>query len=194
MKFSNIVMEGRYVRLEEVQPKFFSHIVKWRNSKDVNPYMVQPFVLTEELEQEWYNKYLREENHCMFVLIDKEKNLPFGTLGYFCNLQEHYCIGTHMLVGDANYRFSVYYLESFLLLTDFIHDNLDVNCVYCHTVEGNTLAQTFLKRSGMVQNPVPKFPEMANMGGKKMVEFVLTEENFARKKKYWLDILNKTGG
>lgn len=194
MKFSNIVIQGKYVRMEEIQPKFFPYIVSWRNDKTVNPYIVQPFVLTEELEQQWYDKYVKEEGHCMFVLIDKCKGIPFGTLGYIYNFDEHYCIGTHMLIGDENYKFSECYLEAYLLLTDFIIENYDLESVYSHTVEGNVTAQQFLKRIGMVKNPTPRFSEMVNMGGKKMVEFMLPADSFRRKKKYWLSVLDKIGG
>lgn len=42
----NIVLEGKYVRLEEFSPKYFEKVIKWRNNPENNKFLNQPFKLT----------------------------------------------------------------------------------------------------------------------------------------------------
>ena len=57
----NIVLEGKFVRLEEISPKYFSKVIEWRNNPENNKFLNQPFKLTMELQKKWYEeKYLNE--------------------------------------------------------------------------------------------------------------------------------------
>ena len=70
----NLVIEGKYVRLEEVCPKYFPKVIEWRNNPENNRFLNQPFKLTMELQQKWYEeKYLNDLTQGLFIIIDKEK-------------------------------------------------------------------------------------------------------------------------
>lgn len=47
----NIILEGKFVRLEEICPKYFAKVIEWRNNPENNRFLNQPFKLTMELEQ-----------------------------------------------------------------------------------------------------------------------------------------------
>ena len=49
----NLRLDGKYVYLEEVQPKYFPCIIEWRNNPDNNKFLNQPFKLTMELQTKW---------------------------------------------------------------------------------------------------------------------------------------------
>lgn len=74
---------GKLTILKEIEPEYFDFIIKWRNDEKLNKYINQPFKLTKELEMNWYAKhYLNDNTQMLYVMIDKEKNIPFGTIGY----------------------------------------------------------------------------------------------------------------
>ena len=64
-----IKLEGKLVTLEEIEPKFFPYVIKWRNDPKLNRYLNQPFVLTEELERKWYEeKYLPDDTQGFLIV------------------------------------------------------------------------------------------------------------------------------
>lgn len=98
--------EGKYVRLEEVRPKYFPFIVEWRNNPNNNKFLNQPFVLTLDLQRKWYEeKYLNDSTQGLFVMIDNKDNKLFGTIGWTdYDMDSKECIGGRLLIGEREYR------------------------------------------------------------------------------------------
>lgn len=188
------VMEGKYVRLEAISPKYFSQIVAWRNDERVRRYIVQPFLLTEELEKQWYDKYLTEKGHCMFIFISKSNDVPFGTLGYIhYDAAEKICIGTHHLVGLEEYRASKEYTEAALMFHNYLFEVLNVEKVYVHVVDENRKTVSLLKRIGFIDSDSLRFPEFLSMDGKKLSEYILTKQNYFAHRQVLLQLISGTG-
>lgn len=40
-----LILEGKYVRLEEIFPKYFGKVIEWRNNSGKNKFLNQPFIL-----------------------------------------------------------------------------------------------------------------------------------------------------
>lgn len=99
-------MEGQYVYLEEVQPKYFLYIVKWRNNLENNKFLNQPFKLTIELQTNWYEeKYLMDMTQGLFVMVYKQTYTPFGKIGWTdYNSDLNRSIGGRLLIGEQIYR------------------------------------------------------------------------------------------
>ena len=187
----NLFLEGKYVFLESVSPKHFPHIVGWRNSERVSRYVIQPFRLTEELEAKWYEKYRREKGHCMLVLTAKKQNVPFGTLGYIrYNAAQKICIGTHHLVGEEAYRGSKEYAEAALLFHDHLFQTLGVEKCYVHVIVENTKTVNLLKKIGFQDSSPARFPECLQMGGKTLLEYVLTAQSYAEHRHLLLQLVD----
>lgn len=51
-----IILEGKYVRLEEISPKYFEKVIEWRNNPELNKFLNQPFKLTLKLEKNGMKK------------------------------------------------------------------------------------------------------------------------------------------
>ena len=45
IKQRTVRLEGRYVILEEVQPKYFPYIIEWRNNPENNRFLNQRLIL-----------------------------------------------------------------------------------------------------------------------------------------------------
>ena len=79
----NRLIVGKKVILDELQPKYFEDIIKWRNDLELNRYLNQPYKLTMEMQIKWYEeKYLNDMTQGLFVMLDKINNVPFGTIGW----------------------------------------------------------------------------------------------------------------
>ena len=80
-KFLHI--EGKSVIIDEIKPEFFPHVILWRNDKNLNRYLNQPYELTLEKEKDWYeNIYLKDKTQGFVIMTDKENLTPFATMGW----------------------------------------------------------------------------------------------------------------
>ena len=78
-----LYLESASVIIEEIRPEFFQHVIKWRNDPALNQYLNQPYQLTMEAEQNWYeNIYLNDNSQGFVIISDKENITPFATFGW----------------------------------------------------------------------------------------------------------------
>ena len=146
----NLRLEGKYVYLEEVQPKYFSYIIDWRNTPENNRFLNQPFKLTIELQRKWYEEtYLKDDTQGLFVMVDKDTNTPFGTLGWtdYDKVNKR-CISGRVLVNGMKYRVKKEFLEATLLYNDYLYRQLKVYNVYAHIVKENYASISWSKNWG----------------------------------------------
>ena len=150
----NTILEGKYVRLEEVTPKHFENIIKWRNDPELNKFLNQPYKLTLELQEKWYSeKYLNDFTQGLFVIIDKSTNIPFGTLGWTEHDKNNkICVSGRVLVYGMEYRVKKEFLEATLLYNNYLYDTLGVETVYAHIVRENETSKSWSKNWGFKLN------------------------------------------
>lgn len=145
-------LTGISVILDEIQPKYFPYVIQWRNDKELNRYLNQPYVLTMENQTRWYEeKYLKDDTQGFMVMVDKKTGLPFATLGWTdMNLSKRECIMGRLLLGDSSFNNSPSFLEAFFLLGDYLYNLTDT--VFIHVGVENKKALRLNKRFGFVPN------------------------------------------
>lgn len=188
----NLRFEGKYVYLEEVQPKYFPYIIEWRNNPENNRFLNQPFKLTMDLQTKWYEeKYLNDFSQGLFVMVDKANNVPFGTLGWTDYDQgEKVCIMGRALVGNHDYRGSKELLEGYLLLQDYIHKELKINISYIHVVNENKKVISLNKRWGYKAHLEDiKYPNELFVNGMNQTEYIRTLEEYNKAREKIISIL-----
>lgn len=184
---NKLVLEGDFTILEEICPKYFPDVIEWRNNKENNRFLNQPFELTMELEEKWYNTvYLPDSTQGFLIMLDKAKRIPFGTLGWtHYSKEKHICIGERFLVGNREYRGSVQMLEGCLMMSDYLYTKQDVKTMYCHIADDNKHVISFNKKMGfVVNNGDVVFPDNLLVNGLKQKEYVrdINQYNKAREK------------
>ena len=192
---SKIRLEGKKVYLEEVCPMYFPHIIEWRNDPKNNQYLNQPYTLTLNLQKKWfYEKYVNDNTQGLLVMIDKDNNIPFGTIGWtnYDEIQK-VCIGGRLLVGNTLYRGSIKWKEATLIYNTFIYNNLGVHTMYSHIVNDNIASIKWHKKWGFVENKsMVLFPEELVVNGMAQTEYYRTYdmyfENVIRTNKFGVDI------
>lgn len=172
-------LEGKSVILEEIQPKYFPYVVKWRNDKNLNRFLNQSFELTLELEKKWYEEvYLNDDTQSMTILIDKANGTPFGTFGHTdLDLKKRRCIGGRMLIGDERYNKHPAFFESLFLGSDETYKIVDV--IYIHVVKNNRKALRLNKMMGYLPNEGQiQYPHELFRNGMEQVEWYRTKEMY----------------
>ncbi|EKU72031.1 GNAT family N-acetyltransferase [Selenomonas sp. F0473] len=156
-----IRLDGRRVYLAEVEERYFPYIIDWRNDPENNRFLNQPFLLTQENQRAWYRHYAADDTQGLFVMVAREGDVPFGTIGW-----THYdpaarvCITGRVLVGNRAYRRSAAFAEAALLHARFLFEGLGVTINYIHAVRENERALNFYRRTGYrVNYGTIRFPE-----------------------------------
>lgn len=170
----NIRLDGNFVLVEEVQPKHFEKIIEWRNNPEFNKFLNQPYKLTLELQQKWYEKYLTDFTQGLFVAVDKETGKPFATMGYTdYNAEEKVLISGRLLVGEIEYRGSKEWQEVAEIVFNYYYRSLGVNIVYAHIVKENIASIKWHKKRGFYINvDYIKFPNELVVNGMEQFELI----------------------
>ena len=159
-------LEGISVVLDEVQPKYFSYVIKWRNNKELNRYLNQPYVLTMENQTRWYEDiYLKDSSQGFMIIIDKATNVPFGTVGWTdMNTKMRECIMGRAILGNAEYSGTPAFIEGIFLFGDYIYSLVDI--AYVHVGVQNNKALRLNKGLGFqINNGIIRYPQELTVNG-----------------------------
>ena len=169
-----IHLSGCMVKLEEVSAIYFPYIITWRNDPVNNRYLNQPFRLDMEKQRAWYEHYMADDTQGLLVVVDKENDTPFATMGWTDHdVERHRCITGRLLVGDHRYRGSAHFAEATLLFADYVYDTLGVDVCYAHIVCENAASLRYHEKYGFHPNEGEmQFPEERIVNGMEQVEYL----------------------
>ncbi len=174
-----LVLEGKYVILHEICPKFFKYIVKWRNDKRLNKYLNQSFELTEEKERDWYdNVYCEDCKQGFLVMVDRNNSIPFGTIGWTdYDAENRRLVEGRILRALPEYKKTRAYEEAYILMGRFFYKYVDI--VYAHVVRENIASIKRHERIGFKVNEEKiVYPHEVKKGELRQYEFIRTKEDF----------------
>ena len=169
-----IHLNGHMVCLNEVTAEYFPYIIAWRNDPVNNQYLNQPFHLDMEKQRAWYEHYMADITQGLLVVVDKENDTPFATMGWTDHdVERHRCITGRLLVGDHRYRGSAHFAEATLLFADYVYDTLGVDVCYAHIVRENAASLRYHEKYGFRRNEGEmQFPEERIVNGMEQVEYL----------------------
>ena len=175
-----IYLEGTFTYLVDVEEKYFPYVIEWRNNPENNRFLNQPFLLTMEKQRAWYEHYMADDTQGLLVVVDKEDNTPFATMGWTAyDAERHRCITGRLLVGDRRYRGSTHFAEATLLFADYVYDTLGVDICYAHIVRENAASLRYHEKYGFHQNEGEmQFPEERIVNGMEQVEYLRRREDW----------------
>lgn len=181
---SKLELVGNKVVLTEIVPEYFPDVVRWRNNKELNKFLNQPQDLTVESEDAWYRqKYLQDDTQGFMIFVDKEKSIPFATIGWTdMDMENRCCIMGRLILGNTEYRNHTGFLEGFFLLSDYLYQFVDV--MYIHLAGENRKAHRLNKMLGFVPNQGEmKYPQEAMVNNISQEEFLRTKEMYQKIRK-----------
>ena len=173
----NLRLEGKSVILDEIRPEFFPYVIKWRNNKNLNRYINQPYELTPEKELEWYeNIYLKDSSQGFMIMICKLNGTPFGTLGWTdYDAGKRQCINGRLILSDTSY--AALLMEGYFVLTDYLYRFVDV--MYAHVGIHNRKALQWNYMFGFELNSGEwEYPSEKLVNGVEQCEISRTKEKY----------------
>lgn len=178
-----IQLDGKSVYLVEVVETYFPYIIAWRNDPLNNRYLNQPFQLTMEKQRAWYEHYCSDLAQGLLIVVDKETDVPFATMGWTdYDSVQRICITGRLLVGDRRYRGSLLFAEASLLFADYMYGALNVDTCYAHIVRDNIASIRYHEKYGFHQNDgVVQFPDEIIVNG-------MRQEEYVRSKADWISV------
>ena len=76
----------------------------WRNNSDNSKYISKVEYITEEMQSDWFEKYLKDDDHCMFVFVETEElRRVVGSVSLY-NFRPGICECGKFMVGDEAAR------------------------------------------------------------------------------------------
>lgn len=187
------IIDGKFIRLEEIQPRHFNDVIKWRNNPELNKFLNQPFKLTLEKQTKWYEEiYLKDDSQGMFIMVDKSNNKAFATIGWTDYIQkENIVIAGRALAGEAEYRASKELTEGYLLLNDYLYETYKIKIMYIHVADDNKKVISLNKRWGYKPNKEEiRFPSELFVNGFKQTEYTRSYEEYMALRQNFVDIIN----
>ena len=117
---------------------------------------------------------MADDTQGLLVVVDKENDTPFATMGWTDHdVERHRCITGRLLVGYRRYRGSVHFAEATLLFADYVYDTLGVDVCYAHIVCENAASLRYHEKYGFHPNEGEmQFPEERIVNGMEQVEYL----------------------
>ena len=177
---SLIQCEGRMVYLASLEEQYFPYIIDWRNIPENNRFLNLPFVLTMEKQQAWYETYLTDATQGLLIVVDKENDTPFATMGWTdYDSAARICITGRLLVGERCYRGSSLFAEATLIFADYVYATLGVDTCYAHIVCENVASIRYHEKYGFHQNEeMAHFPNELVVNGMEQVEYIRSKDDW----------------
>lgn len=138
-KYDNILI--RQLNKEDIE-----NIRQWRNEPSNTKYLRKIPYITSEMQEEWYNRYLLDEDEMTFAIVEnKEFNRVIGSLSLYNFKKETVEFGK-ILIGDSETRGRGCGANSVRAVVDLALNQLGKKTVYLHVFKDNVDAlKTYLK-------------------------------------------------
>jgi len=175
---------GTSIILEEISPTFFPYVIKWRNDKTLNRYLNHTADLTPEAEEKWYfEKYLRDPSQGFLIIIDKNTGVPIGTQGWTdFDPYKRQLIEGRLLLADKRFQNSFCFIESFLLMADYLYQFVDT--MYTHAVIENESSLKLNYVLGYGEHDDWEYPSERIVNGMEQKEFYRTKKMYEEAKRF----------
>ena len=190
-----IRLDGQSVYLAEAVEAYFPYIIAWRNDPENNRYLNQPFLLTMEKQCVWYEYYCTDPTQGLLIVVDKETDTPFATMGWTdYDSERRRCITGRLLVGDRRYRGSLLFAEASFLFAGYMYSAFDVDTCYAHIVHENIASIRYHEKYGFHRNDgVVQFPDELIVNGMRQGEYVRSQADWLSVREHIAQRLSRDG-
>ncbi|MCA9733116.1 MAG: GNAT family N-acetyltransferase [Leptospiraceae bacterium] len=147
------MLEGKKIRLRNLQLNDFTKTVIWRRDRDVKKYaMMHPFPVTDELEETWYKSYLTsKDNHQIYFGIEEktqEELVGYIQLKNINWLSRNCDLG--IVIGSQSARGHGYGYEAMELILDYVFNSLNLHKISLKVISFNQTALNLYKKLGFL--------------------------------------------
>lgn len=125
----NIEIRYKNLKLRQIENQDIEKLRNWRNDSEKSRFLRKIGYITPEMQQNWFNKYLDNENELSFVVEEmNDLNCVIGSLSLYDFKENQVEIGK-ILIGDERVKGFGYGRISFVMLMKYAFEILKVQKV-----------------------------------------------------------------
>jgi len=153
-------------------------MVKWRNNPLIKKCFFDDSDISIKSHKRWIDIVLKDKNQVLWIIEDKNKQIPIGMTGLTINRKNFYVENSRLLIGNFEYRCKGYATEAELLRLNYSFNILKMNKVCAECLSDNTPILNFLYKMGFIKEGVLKKHIFKNNEFKDVVRFGFLAEDF----------------
>lgn len=147
------ILSGYQVVMRPIKQDDLELLRNWRNDEGVSQFMVSQSTITQEQQQAWYNKILRDTTQMHFVICYKDNVIGSANLkskSINTDVKDSDVIEPGLYIGDARYRNNVIAFSPTLLLNDYCFDVLKCTKLVAIVKANNEAALNYNAKLGYI--------------------------------------------
>lgn len=157
-------LAGERVWLRPITPEDTDDIIRWRNSDRVRPYFIYQKPFTREGHTEWLKDMIGSGRGYQFIIVDRERDMPVGSVYLRDYNREHNKIEYGIFVGERLSHGRGTGTEALRLATAFAFEQLGIHKVFGRIFSDNYPSLRVSEKAGYQKEALLR--EEVLVGGK----------------------------
>lgn len=145
-EYRNKIISGTFIDLVPLKKEHFVDVVRIRNQEKSKYFLNQNFDLTEKMQSEWYEEYLKRDNDIYWVICDKQGTVIGTERLYYITSDS--CEEGSTIIDEAFAMKGPYSVETILLAMDFAFEVLKVKTIVNTDREDNKNMNSISQKVG----------------------------------------------
>ncbi|MBW7453477.1 GNAT family N-acetyltransferase [Paenibacillus sepulcri] len=130
-------------------------IRQWRNQDHIRVNFIDQNIITTQQQNNWFRKYLKNDNDIMLLAFEKKQHIPVGTAGlYRINRIYNNAEFGRLMIGSKQLSGNGYGTEIVKGLCNFAGEELGLTNIYLQVLDGNENAKHIYQKIGFKHNGV----------------------------------------
>jgi RimJ/RimL family protein N-acetyltransferase len=144
------MLEGKLVRLRQIEENDLQELRDWRNSPTIRAYTRESRPLNMRNQMVWFESLVRDESNIMFVIEKKDDKKVLGCCGLtYINWKEgHGEISIY--IGEQKWQEKGYASDALQILMKYGFTELRLHRIYAIIFAYNKASVTFFEKNGFV--------------------------------------------
>ena len=157
---------GKKIRLRGIEANDLELLREWRNKKDIRQWFFHQEPITMEQQQEWYNRYLKDDSDRMFIIENVKTRESIGSIAiYHIDRNNKQAELGRTMIGNRKYLGKGCAREATLLIVNGAFRNLGLNRIYMEALNHNSRVIALHESCGFATEGIKR--EAVVVGGKK---------------------------
>lgn len=142
------ILEGKYIRLRQIEEKDLPRFRDWRNSPWIRAYTREYRPLNMLNQKEWFESLAKDRSSIMFAIEKKDDSKLIGCCGLtHLNWKEGHG-EVSIYIGEEKWQSKGYASDALKLLLDYGFRELRLHRIYAIIYEYNEASVNFFEKNG----------------------------------------------
>lgn len=139
--------ESNTIRIRPLKRQDIEYLRQWRNDPELSRYLSPIPYISPESQQEWFDRYLADDDILFFSIIVKERDAVVGSVAVY-GMHEGQCEVGRIVIGDSSVHGKGIGYGSLLMAMAIAVNRLDIRTVRLDVHEDNAPARRIYEKAG----------------------------------------------